>query len=170
MTHISESGDYNREHSLKCEIAAEALRSFGSLRLRVAGHSMLPVIWPGDTLVIGQCKFAEIVPGDIVLYSRHQRLVIHRVLQAIDTQGDPSLLTQGDALPHPDAPVFPVQVLGRVTEIIREGQPLHAPAIPSAPAGRVACILRHSAFLSRLLVHLRMRRRNSGNCEVLCQV
>jgi hypothetical protein len=171
MTDFSgESVNHNREHSTKCEIAAETLRSFGSVRLRVTGHSMLPIIWPGDTLVVDQRGFAEIIPGDIILYSRHKRLVVHRVLRVLDALEDPRLLTQGDALPNPDAPVFPSELLGRVGKIIREGRDAWTPAIPTAATRWVARILRRSASLSRLLVYLHTKRRNSAKSEGLCQV
>ena len=160
----------DREHALKCEIAAETLRSFGSLRLQVTGHSMLPAIWPGDTLVIEQGSFADIVPGDIVLYRRQHRLFAHRVLQVIDAPENARLDTQGDAMPNPDAPVFAPELLGRVTEIVRAGQSIHASAMPTLGTRCVARVLRHSASLSRLLVHLCTKRRNSAKCEGLCQV
>lgn len=171
MTYVSgESADHNREHSLKCEIAAETLHSFGLLRLRVTGHSMLPAIWPGDTLVIEQCCFGDIVPGDIVLYRRLHRLFAHRVLQAIDTPENRGLILQGDALQSPDAPVFTPELLGRVTEIVRAGQSIHASAMPTLATRCAARVLRYSGLLSRLLVHLHTKPRNSAENEALCQV
>jgi len=158
------------EHALKCEIAAETLRSFGGLRLRLTGHSMLPAIWPGDTVEIEQRSFADIVPGDVVLYCRQRRLFAHRVLRVIDSKEGARLAVQGDALPEPDAPVFPAEVLGCVTEIVRSDQSIHPPAIPTLATRCVARILRHSASFSRLLVHLRINRAYSAEREGLCQV
>jgi len=37
--------------NLKCDLAADVIRRFGALRLRVNGFSMLPSIWPGDIAV-----------------------------------------------------------------------------------------------------------------------
>lgn len=168
MTYVSgESADHNRKHSLKCEIAAETLRSFGSLRLQVTGHSMLPFIWPGDTLVIKQCGFADIATGDIVLYCRQDRLFAHRVLRIIGAT-EKQLINQGDALPNQDAPVSSAELLGRVSQIVRSGRCIHLPARPTLPARFVARVLRRSASLSRLLVHLRGKRANSRNSEALC--
>ena len=161
--------DEDREHALKCEIAAETLRSFGSLRLRVTGHSMLPAIWPGDTLVVEQRDFLEIVPRDIILYSRDNRLAVHRMLRAIDTP-NPRFITQGDAMPNPDAPVFPAQLLGLVTEIVRKGQRVDQQAVRTFAIRCVGGVLRHSALLSRLLVHLHRKGRNSAKGDVLCPV
>ena len=38
---------------LNASLASEVLRSSGSLHLRVTGWSMLPTVWPGDTLDSG---------------------------------------------------------------------------------------------------------------------
>jgi len=157
-------------HALKCEIAAETLRSFGGLRLRLTGHSMLPAIWPGDTVEIEQRSFADIVPGDVVLYCRQRRLFAHRVLRTIDSKEGTRLIVRGDALPEPDAPVFPAEVLGCVTEIVRSDQSVHPLAIPTLRTRCVARILRLSATFSRLLVHLRISCSNSAKRERLCQV
>ena len=35
-----------------CSMAAEALRSWGTLKLRATGISMLPALWPGDLLTV----------------------------------------------------------------------------------------------------------------------
>jgi len=40
------------DHALKCELAAEVLRSTGTLTLQVTGWSMLPSMFSGDMLTI----------------------------------------------------------------------------------------------------------------------
>ena len=42
--------------TLKCELAAEVLRSFGTLRFAATGWSMLPSVWPGETLVVDRIE------------------------------------------------------------------------------------------------------------------
>jgi len=64
-----------------CELAAEVLRSYGRLRLRANGASMLPAVWPGDILHVRRQGVAEALPGDIVLFGREGRLVAHRVVE-----------------------------------------------------------------------------------------
>ena len=49
--------------AVKCELAAEVLRSSGELRLRVTGSSMLPAVWPGDELTIRRQPFDAGRPG-----------------------------------------------------------------------------------------------------------
>lgn len=151
---VGEFPYHRQEQSLKCEVAAETLRSFGSLRLRVTGHSMLPSIWPGDILVAERRSFARIVPDDIVLYFREGRLFAHRVLRTIDGSGSACLITQGDALPNKDAPVSSAELLGCVSEIIRNRRRIRPPATPTVATRYTAYLLRYCKSLSRLLVHL----------------
>ena len=47
----SSSAAFDESHAIKCELASEVLNRSGSLRLKVMGWSMLPAVWPGDTLV-----------------------------------------------------------------------------------------------------------------------
>src|ERR1039458_9326454 len=67
--------------TVACELAAEVLRSSGSLRLRAIGASMLPAIWPGDVLTVQRRDAENAQPGDIVLFARGGALVAHRVVE-----------------------------------------------------------------------------------------
>jgi hypothetical protein len=97
----------------------EVLRRFGSARLRAQGTSMLPAICPGDEVEIQSCESGECAFGDVVAFSRDGRLFVHRVIGR-DSGGN--LLTQGDALLAPDAPVCAEEYLGKVTDVQRNGQ------------------------------------------------
>jgi hypothetical protein len=74
--------------ALGCELATETLRSFGQLRLRVNGASMLPAVWPGDILTVIRDTAAQALPGDIVLFGREGRLVAHRVVEVRKPQSE----------------------------------------------------------------------------------
>jgi hypothetical protein len=98
------------------DLAAESLARSGRLRLRATGASMLPALRPGDELdFVSDARAVE--AGDIVLWRREGGLVVHRV-RARD--GD-NLLTQGDALRSPDAPLSMAQVLGKLESCRRKG-------------------------------------------------
>jgi len=60
----------NEVHAIKCELASEVLLWSGKLRLRVTGWSMLPSVWPGDTLLVERIGAEEAREGDIVLFGR----------------------------------------------------------------------------------------------------
>ena len=101
-----------REH-IKQDLAAEVLRTTGQVQLAAFGYGMLPSFWPGDVLTIERRAFEHIRPVDIVLFSREERLFIHRVVRV-----EPDLLvTRGDAMPSEDAPVSPAQLMGIVTSV-----------------------------------------------------
>jgi len=104
------------ETTLKCELAADVLRSYGKLRLQVNGWSMFPSVRPSDTLIVDQVSRSEVTKGDLVLFIRSRRLFVHRVV-AIDAS--PAILTRGDAMPTPDSPVDAAELLGRVSFIVR---------------------------------------------------
>ena len=106
-------------------LAIDSLQASGRLRLRADGTSMLPALRPGDVLDFETCTHAQAQPGEVVLFRRDGRLVIHRVL-ARNADG---LLTQGDALAQPDAPVAAADVLGRLVGQQRAGRavPLSRP-------------------------------------------
>jgi len=75
---------------------------------------------PGDVLQFQSCAADLAEPGDVVLFRRAGRLVVHRVL-ACSADG---VLTQGDALAQPDPPVDPSDVLGRAVGLSRRGRAL----------------------------------------------
>ena len=91
--------------TLGCELAAEVLRSFGKLRLRANGSSMLPAVWPGDILFVQGKDAAAALPGDIVLFGRAGRLVAHRVVERTICQDEMQWVTRGDSLGSNDPPV-----------------------------------------------------------------
>src|SRR3954465_5543720 len=108
-------------HSLKCELASESLRLSGVLRLKVSGWSMLPTIWPGDTLIISRLDGRELLPGEIALYQREGRFIVHRVLSKI-RGGINQVLTRGDPMLPLADPFSDKDLLGKVDFILRNGK------------------------------------------------
>jgi signal peptidase I len=102
---------------LACSLAGEVVRTFGNVRLRVFGTSMLPSILPGDLISVQRAGLSGISSGEIVLYSREGRLFAHRVVGHAGSREDPRLITRGDRLSHNDPPVSSSELLGRVTSI-----------------------------------------------------
>ena len=139
-------------HALKCEMADEVLRSSGSLRLQVQGWSMLPSVLPGDILTIERVSAEEVAEGDIVLFGRDRRLVVHRVIGRTGDSGNSSLITRGDAMATPDPVVDEKQLLGRVTFIMRNGKCIEPPRTMGAPARAVAALVQRSEIAARVVV------------------
>ncbi len=105
----------------KCILAAEGLRSWGVLKLRATGASMLPTLWPGDLLTVRAIEPEQVEPGEIVLYMRHDRFFIHRVVSQDLAREDAPLVTRGDCMSENDPAVRKDELLGKVTEVQRSG-------------------------------------------------
>jgi signal peptidase I len=146
-------------HALKCELASEVLRSSGTLRLRVMGWSMLPAIWPGDTLVIECVDNGVVSEGDIILFSRDRRLFAHRVVTSHN--GDAQILTRGDAMPQPDPPVSKCDFLGKVAFILRNGKRIEPSRTPRLSEQAVSALVRNSEIAARVVVGAHGMRQNS---------
>jgi signal peptidase I len=145
----------DRSDVVTCELAAEVLRTCGLLRLPVRGWSMLPTVWPGDTLMIEPVESDAVREGDIVLFSRNGRLVAHRMLSKSGSEGDAKILTRGDALPHPDLIVSDRDLLGRVAFIIRNGKHIEPSRRPRFSHRAVAGLIRQSETAARAAVRVR---------------
>jgi signal peptidase I len=142
-------GDVN---ALQCELAGELLRSSGTLRLRVTGWSMLPTIWPGDTLVVERAGSSDIVHGDVVVFSNGRRFVAHRVVAKNSGSGDSTVQTQGDALSRPDSPVAHDELVGKVSFIVRKGKRLKPARSLRLPERAAAAVFRRSTLAARVVV------------------
>jgi hypothetical protein len=139
--------------TLKCELAVEVLRSFGTLRFAATGWSMLPSVWPGETLVVERVDPDQVHIGDVVVVGREGKLCAHRVIRTGALES-PRWITQGDALPLPDRPVAGEELLGRVTYLIRAGKLIPVPADLGVIDKLIAKVVRRSTSAARALVYL----------------
>ena len=151
---ISNAAAENRA-LVRCQLAADAVRVFGKLRLKVTGSSMLPTIWPGDVLEVRHQGVAEIQSGDVVLFQRQGQLVAHRVVHRLGRPGGNLLITRGDRQSAADPPMTKEEILGRVTEVLR-GNHRKVPRLTFG-CWVGAWILSRSDFLTRVLLHLSNR-------------
>ena len=112
---------------LACGLAEEVVRTFGEVRLRVIGTSMVPSVLPGDLISIRRASLHEVSPGEVVLFLQNKRLVIHRVVdrKVVAMAGgseEPCLITRGDRVRQEDPPVSSSELLGRVVSIERDNR------------------------------------------------
>jgi hypothetical protein len=102
---------------LRQNMAAELLRSHGSLRLQVLGQSMLPTIWPGDVVTIGRAVADAMEIADIGVFQRDRRFFVHRLKKILVIDGLTQFVTRGDSATDDD-PLFPADtLLGKVVQI-----------------------------------------------------
>jgi hypothetical protein len=121
-----------------CGLAGEVVRTFGEVRLRVFGTSMVPAILPGDLVSVHRANLQDISLGEVVMFLREGRLFVHRVVArkvaACENDPDePFLITCGDRLRHQDPPVSELELLGRVVSIERDHREVKLPAANSNP-------------------------------------
>jgi signal peptidase I len=154
--------------ALKCELASETLRSSGKLRLRVTGWSMLPTVWPGDTLLLDRVSSEHVSEGDVVLFGRDRRLFAHRVVAkgAVDRT---QTITQGDGMPQPDLPVSDSELLGKVSFIIRNGRSIEPSKTLRISERAVAALVRRSESAARVVVGVHNLRHSSEDRVSPCQ-
>jgi hypothetical protein len=157
-----------RIDALKCELAAEVLRSSGALRLGVMGWSMLPTVWPGDTLVIERVGFEGVSEGDIVLFGRGRRLFAHRVVAKRGNLNHQVIHTQGDGMFRPDTPVKGADLMGKVSSILRNGKCLD-PKLANFSERVVAALVRRFDSVARLAVRLHGMRPSRQEQIAPCQ-
>lgn len=147
--------DFQAREAGRCSLVAEALRSWGRLKLRASGISMLPSLWPGDLLTIESHEPEQVEPGEIVLYMRGGRFFIHRVVsRGLDAKGG-FLITRGDCMAENDPPVSRSELLGRICEIQR-AESVFVPARKLSSFHRItAYLLCHWSLFRRLTLRLR---------------
>jgi signal peptidase I len=156
----SASGD--TATALKCELASEVLRACGSACFPAVGWSMLPVVWPGDTLVVEHTGCEQICVGDVVVVGRDGRLCGHRVISIGGDAENLQWITRGDALPMADRPVTASELLGRVAYLIRAGKRVGVPAKLNVVQRLIAQMVRRSVLAGRVLAYLHRMVRTLG--------
>ena len=115
------------------DLAESLLRSGWTLRLRVTGSSMRPLLRSGTVLRIAPSHERPIV-GDIAFFrSAGGRLVAHRVLACEENR----IWTKGDSSGQADGPVEVSDVIGRVLGI---DEPFFLP-LTGGVARRVGLVL-----------------------------
>lgn len=137
----------------RCWVAAEVLRSWGTLQLRAMGASMLPALWPGDLVTIQAREFEQVEAGEIALCLREGRFYLHRIMRKSREGGKPLLTLRGDAMPKSD-PAFGAEgLLGVVTGIQRRGS-IIAPSRPTVFRLMLGRLLGYSDLCQRIALRL----------------
>lgn len=135
-------------HAIGCDLAAEVVATFGQLSLRVSGTSMVPAVLPGDLISIQPVGAAELSPGEIAVFARDGRLVVHRVVASYASSPEQGLITRGDRATHDDAIVSASELIGRVTRIERRGIRVPTrPGLMQQAAGRLLRLSDRATYL-----------------------
>jgi len=153
-----------------CELAASILRSGQPVRIRAAGSSMLPALWPHDELHIAPLAGPRPTRGDILLYTRNARLFEHRVVAETGDTDRRFLITRGDSLTTDDPPVSSAEVLGTVAAVFRNGRNIPVPNRALSTPHRIASwAIRRFDVARRVALKLHAMRRSSIETETACR-
>ncbi len=167
----SMSGQANqRREDVVVNLAAEMLRSFGEFRFVAWGSSMVPSIFPRDTLIVQRETPEGARPGDIVLFVRGARFYAHRLVDKAEESGPIRLIARGDALRGNDPPFAENEMLGRVAAVVRGRKRIELDRHPAAGQQLLRWIVQHSSGALKWLLRwhsVRMRfARNSGTARI----
>ena len=108
----------NRYREIALDLEKERGSSGDLLRLRVTSRSMVPLLTPGDHVLIRSVPPDSFRVGDLIVVRRGAELVTHRLLRV---QGS-GWIIKGDNLPGIDPPVSPEEVFGKVIALERDGK------------------------------------------------
>ncbi len=148
--------DSETVHLAKQNLMVEALTRHGWCYLQVLGSSMVPTLWPNDTVHIEARAWEKLQPGDIVLYEMGGRLYLHRLKLLQSEASGGVLITRGDAVPQDDPAVSASCLLG-VLAAVRRGDTWVAVPRNVPMARRIgAMLLAKSELLMRLLLRFRI--------------
>jgi len=103
----------------------DALRTRGRVVLKTYGSSMQPWVRPGDISVVHKTSTESVRRGDLILFRRHRRLFVHRIVDERVALGVREVSAKGDAHPESDGWLENGELLGRVIFIFRGGRRIH---------------------------------------------
>jgi len=109
-------------HPSMVELLKEAVTKGAILHIRALGGSMRPFIKHGTFIIVKPAQIKDVVPGEVVFYSRKNGFVAHRALEKRCANGQVVLVTKGDALLGRDPPVTDEQLMGKVTALKKTGR------------------------------------------------
>lgn len=121
------------------------------LRLRVWGASMMPALWPGETVEVMPRPAGALAVGDLAVFARDGHFIVHRVTAADRGGGPARVTTCGDANCEPDPPLAPGELIGQANRVHRFGAMRRLSRERSVLARALAVGLRHSPLLRDVL-------------------
>ena len=105
------------------DLGKEILGSGASVRLRLWGWSMYPLIRHGDVVELAPAGIEQVQVGDIVLFRSGRRLLAHRIVRCTFEGQRTSLVPRGDNALTEDGPIRDkADLLGQVRAVWRDGR------------------------------------------------
>lgn len=121
------------------------LQEGASVRFRVATHSMVPTLQPGDEVVVAAQAIGRVPVGSLVVLRRKNAWVVHRLIQRRRAADGAWLMTtKGDRSPFAD-PLWQGEDWVGVAQAVQRG-----PQSRDLTTFKIRCLGRWIAALSRL--------------------
>src|SRR5258708_28800924 len=98
---------------------------------------MLPWMRPGDISRVRRTNVENVRCGDLVLFRRHNRLLVHRIVDERVKLGVRQVSAKGDAHPDSDGWLEMDELLGRVVVIYRRSRHIRLETRSQVALGRV---------------------------------
>jgi signal peptidase I len=161
------SGQANhRREEVVATLAADMLRSFGEFWFVARGCSMVPSIFPGDTLIVQRETPQDASKGEVVLFAREGRFHAHRLVDKKEEGGAIRLIARGDAVVRDDPPFAESEMIGRVAAVIRGRKRIELDRRPVRSERLLRWIMQRSpGSVKWLLRWYSVRARFAGNAE-----
>ena len=105
----------HKREKIKEELWRQTLLDGHTMRYRALGGSMYPFIKNGSILTVK--PGGRIFIGDVIVCKGKNGIITHRVIRKKDVHGKIFIITKGDSLKHPDLPVTPSDILGKVVRM-----------------------------------------------------
>lgn len=94
------------------------LTKYKKFKLLSTGYSMLPLLYPQDILYFRKISFTKFRVNDLAFINKRKKIFTHRVVYKTKKY----LVSKGDNNPFSDGRIHPEQVLGKVSQVKRNGQ------------------------------------------------
>jgi hypothetical protein len=116
--------------------------------IEATGGSMLPLIRPGDRLLV---RFGETAArrGDVIVFRHDGLIVAHRVVGGRQRDGERQLIAKGDNEPKATEDVRPADLLGVVRAVDRGSGRVSSRGLGGVTGGVTARISRVAGSLAR---------------------
>lgn len=117
-----ESSETNTSSTIPADVLSAALDKWKQAGERhlipIIGNSMLPLIQPGDQVLVRH-GYGNVRRGDIIVFLQQEKMVAHRLLRIYKDGSVTTFITKGDNTSYLDSPVDTSEVVGRVLRIKR---------------------------------------------------
>lgn len=129
------------------QIIEAHLRAGQAIHFTVPTSSMLPILAPGDRVIVRGVRAEEVRLGDIAMANVGEGWRVHRVIGRRVVDETTLLVTKGDNCAEADAALPAAQVCGVVVAVLRDGHQASLLSRRARCAGMLLTLLSRAQWL-----------------------